>query len=61
MTNEQRAKFAIIFLYIKIIKKQSNDNITMNKALSELKIFLENFDKKNLQKEIEDKNLKKIK
>jgi signal peptidase I len=61
MTNEQRAKFAIMFLYIKIIKKQSNDNVTMSKALSELKIFLENFDKKNLKKEIEDKELSKIK
>lgn len=51
MTNEQRAKFAIMFLYIKIIKKYSNNQATMEKALEELKIFLENFDKKDLVKE----------
>jgi len=61
MTNEQRAKFAIMFLYIKIIKKQSNDKATMSKALSELKIFLENFDKKDLVQEVTDKSLNKIK
>jgi len=61
MTNEQRAKFAMMFLYIKIIKKQSNDKATMSKALNELKIFLENFDKNDFKKEIEDKQLSKIK
>lgn len=61
MTDEQRAKFAIMFLYIKIIKKQSNDKVSMNKALSELKIFLENFDKDNLTKEVEDKDISRIK
>jgi hypothetical protein len=61
MTNEQRAKFTMMFLYIKIIKKQSNDKATMSKALNELKIFLENFDKNDFKKEIEDKQLSKIK
>jgi len=41
MTSEQRAKFAIMFLYIKIVKKYSNNQATMEKALTELKIFLE--------------------
>ena len=58
MTDEQRAKFAIMFLYIKIIKNYNNDQATMERALEELKFFLENFDKKDLVKE---KNLKKIK
>lgn len=61
MTNQQRAKFAMMFLYIKIIKKQSNDKVSMSKALNELKTFLENFDKNDLKKEVEDKELNKIK
>ena len=61
MTNEQRAKFAIMFLYIKITKAQNNNKINMQKALSELKIFLENFDENNLSKEIYDKNLNNLK
>jgi len=61
MTNEQRAKFAIMFLYIKIVKAHSNDRITTKKALNELKIFLENFDKNDLKKEVEAKGLDRIK
>lgn len=61
MTDEQRAKFAIMFLYIKIIKKQSNDKVSMDKALSELRIFLENFDKNDLKEEVEDREINKIK
>lgn len=61
MTDEQRSKFAIMFLYIKIIKKQNNGEITTSKAVNELKLFLENFDKKDLVKEVEDKKINKIK
>ena len=61
MTDEQRAKFAMMFLYIKIIKKQSNNKATMSKALNELKIFLENFDKKDLWDEVSEKKLNRIK
>ena len=61
MTNEQRAKFAIMFLYIKIIKKQNNNKATMSKALNELKIFLENFDRNDLEKEVTEKKLNRIK
>lgn len=66
MTNEQRAKFAIMFLYIKIIKSKKNSEINMKTALYELKSFLENMDKDKLEKEsIEDENdkwyLQKIK
>ncbi|HPC34498.1 MAG TPA: DKNYY domain-containing protein [Candidatus Absconditabacterales bacterium] len=61
MTSEQRAKFAIMFLYIKIVKKYSNNQATMEKALTELKIFLENFDENDLKKEIDDKELNRIK
>jgi len=61
MTSEQRAKFAIMFLYIKIVKKYSNNQATMEKALTELKTFLENFDENDLKKEIDDKELNRIK
>jgi len=61
MTNEQRAKFAIMFLYIKIVKAHSNDRITTKKALNELKIFLENFNENDLKKEVEAKGLDRIK
>jgi len=61
MTNEQRAKFAIMFLYIKIIKTYSNDKISMELALKELKYFIENFNKKDLEKELYQKDIKNIK
>ena len=60
MTNEQRAKFAIMFLYIKIAKSMHNSEISMKVALNELKYFLENFDEDDLKNEIEDKDMNKI-
>jgi hypothetical protein len=60
MTDEQRAKFAIMFLYIKIAKSMDNDEIQMKVALNELKYFLENFNEDNLKSEIKDEDLNKI-
>ncbi len=61
MTDQQRAKFAIMFLYIKIAKAMNNNEISMEVALVQLKEFLENFDKNDLSKEKSEENLKKIK
>jgi hypothetical protein len=61
MTNEQRAKFAIMFLYIKIAKNMNNDQIQMKVALNELKYFLENFDENDLKDEVKDEDLNEIK
>ncbi len=61
MTDQQRAKFAIMFLYIKILKSADNNEISMKTALNELKYFLENFDKNDLKDEIEDSYTKEIK
>lgn len=60
MTDTQRAKFAIMFLYIKIAKSMHNNEISMKVALNELKYFLENFDKNSLSSELKDKNMNKI-
>ena len=61
MTNEQRAKFAIMFLYIKIAKSMSNSEVSMKIALNELKNFLENFDEDNLKDELDKDDMNKIK
>lgn len=61
MTEWQRAKFAIMFLYVKIVKAYSNDKVQMKLALNELKHFIENFDKNILRDEKTDKGLNGIK
>ncbi len=61
MTNEQRAKFALMFIYLKTAKSMSNNEASMETALKELKYFLENFDKKDLEKELSQKDMKEIK
>jgi len=45
MTDLQRAKFGVIFLYVKIIKNLETDQIRMSKAKKELKYFIQNSDK----------------
>lgn len=60
MTNEQRAKFAIMFLYVKIAKSMSNGEVVMEVALQQLKEFLENFDEDDLKKEISQNKITKI-
>ncbi len=60
MTSEQRAKFAIMFLYVKIAKAYSNDKISMKVALMELKEFIENFDEDKLKKELYKNDLQGI-
>lgn len=57
LSPEQRAKFAIVYLYVKIAKN-TQWTVYMEQALSELKDFLENFDQKNLKDEITDENIK---
>ena len=59
MTDEQRAKFAIMYLYIKIAKS-SHWTVSMETALKQLKYFLENFDKNDLKDELDDSDMKKI-
>ena len=44
MTDVQRAKFWVIFLYIKIIKSLESDQIRMSKAKEELRYFIEHSD-----------------
>lgn len=61
MTNKQRAKFAIMFLYLKIAKWMANNQATMEAALLELKDFIENFDKRDLKKELHQADLVDIK
>jgi hypothetical protein len=60
MTDEQRAKFAIMFLYVKIAKSMSNDEISMEVALKQLKEFLKYFDESNLKKEVSNSKITKI-
>jgi len=60
MTDQQRAKFAIMFLYVKIAKSMSNSEISMEVALKQLKEFLEKFDENDLKKEISQKKITKI-
>ena len=60
MTNEQRAKFAVMFLYIKIAKSMNNSEVSMKAALNELKYFLENFDENNLKDELDEDDMNKI-
>lgn len=57
LTPEQKAKFAIVYLYVKIIKN-SEWTVYMEQALKELKDFLENFDSKKLKSEVTDDNIK---
>ena len=57
LTPEQKAKFAIVYLYVKIIKN-SEWTVYMEQALAELKDFLENFDSKKLKSEVTDKNIR---
>lgn len=57
LTPEQKAKFAIVYLYVKIIKN-TEWTIYMEQALKELKDFLENFDSKNLKSEVTDENIR---
>ena len=45
MTDIQRAKFGVIFLYIKLIKSLKSDKIKMSIAKKELSYFLKNSDK----------------
>ncbi len=45
MTPLQRAKFWVIFLYIKLIKSLRTDEIRMSKAKKELQYFIEHHDK----------------
>jgi len=59
MTNEQRAKFAIMYLYIKIAKS-SHWTVSMDTALKQLKYFLENFDDDNLKDELDNDDMKNI-
>lgn len=44
MTDLQRAKFGVIFLYIKIIKSLETDQIRMSKAKKELQYFINHSD-----------------
>jgi len=44
MTDLERAKFGIIFLYIKLMKQRETDEIRMSKAKTELKYFLDHSD-----------------
>jgi len=57
LTPEQKAKFAIVYLYVKIIKN-TKWTVYMEQALKELKDFLENFDSKKLKSEVTDDNIK---
>jgi len=45
MTDLERAKFWVIFLYIKLMKQRESDEIRMSKAKEELKYFIQNSDK----------------
>jgi len=45
MTDLERAKFWVIFLYIKLMKQRETDKIRMSKAKEELKYFIANSDK----------------
>ena len=44
MTDVQRAKFGVIFLYIKLIKSLESDKIRMSMAKEELSYFLKHSD-----------------
>lgn len=57
LTAEQKAKFAIVYLYVKIIKN-TEWTVYMEQALAELKDFLENFDASKLKQEVTDKNIR---
>lgn len=57
LTPEQRAKFAMIYLYVKIIKN-AKWTVYMEQALQELKDFIENFNETSLIPEVNDKNFK---
>lgn len=57
LTSEQRAKFAVMYLYVKIAKK-TQWTVYMEQALNELKEFIQNFDPNKLKTEITDENIK---
>ncbi len=58
---QQRAKFAVIFLYIKIIKNTESDKIKMKTAMTQLRKFMEESKIEDLPKEIQNKEIKTIK
>jgi len=57
LTPEQKAKFAMVYLYVKVAKN-AEWTVYMEQALNELKEFLENFDSNKLKAEVTDKNFK---
>lgn len=57
LTPEQRAKFAVVYLYVKVAKN-AKWTVYMEQALNELKEFIENFDPSKLKAEITDRNFK---
>ena len=57
LTPEQKAKFAVVYLYVKIVKN-AKWTVYMEQALNELKEFIENFDPSKLKAEVTNKNFK---
>ena len=57
LTPEQKAKFAVVYLYVKVAKN-AEWTVYMEQALNELKEFLENFDPSKLKTEITNKNFR---
>lgn len=58
---QQRAKFAVIFLYIKIIKNTESDEIKMKMAMTQLRKFIEEGNIEDLPKEIQNKDMETLK
>lgn len=56
----QRAKFAVIFLYIKIIKNLESDKIKMKMALTELRKFIQETNRRDLKDELNVSDIKGI-
>lgn len=57
LTPEQKAKFAVVYLYVKVAKN-AKWTVYMEQALNELKEFIENFDSSKLKTEVTNRNFK---